>query len=56
MLEIIFSFLVAVKWPLTILIIIFILHRSFKKFKRDVIKATAEKLIDDKNKDDYNES
>ena len=55
-LEMIFEFLTAVKWPLTILVIILILRRSFKKFKEDVTKGTIEKIMDNKNKESKNES
>ena len=55
-LEMIFEFLTAVKWPLTILVIILILRRSFKKFKEDITRATVERIMNDKNKEHKNES
>ena len=55
-LEILFDFLIAARWPLTILVIIIIISRSFKKLKKDVTKATVEKIMDDRNKEGKNES
>jgi len=50
--ELIFNFLIAIKWPLSILIIILIVKRSFKQLKENVVKETVVKIIDDKNKKD----
>jgi len=48
-----FNFLIAIKWPLTIIIMFLIIRRSFKKLKEDVTKATVNKLINDKNKKEH---
>jgi hypothetical protein len=42
--KIIFNFLVAVKWPLTIIIVFLITKRSFKKMKEETIKQSVNKI------------